>query len=274
MWEERRSVFSILLKRDGDRVMKIRNERGLEQLLKKASSTYVEYEGKKIIEEANQLNKQSGEPLPENYTKFMDDLFTDNQKVQFNKSKEKKNGIPLFYKASVAVAVVMIVFNISVVSVPVMRSATLGFLVKESKVATQIQSNDANKENSSRVSEGRFDIEWTEEYNITYLPEGFSALTSSCSTLSRCIEYADVNDNSITFEQDIDSTTYSIDTENAKVEYVDINGKRAMYVEKEYEEIGNTNKLLWKEDDYFIGLDGIGVTKEELVKVAESVKKN
>ena len=235
--------------------MKIRNERGLEQLLKKASSTYVEYEGKKIIEEANQLNKQSGEPLPENYTKFMDDLFTDNQKVQFNKSKEKKNGIPLFYKASVAVAVVMIVFNISV-------------------VATQIQSNDANKENSSRVSEGRFDIEWTEEYNITYLPEGFSALTSSCSTLSRCIEYADVNDNSITFEQDIDSTTYSIDTENAKVEYVDINGKRAMYVEKEYEEIGNINKLLWKENDYFIEVEGIGVTKEELVKVAESVKKN
>ena len=113
--------------------MKIRNERGLEQLLKKASSTYVEYEGKKIIEEANQLNKQSGEPLPENY---------------------------------------------------------------------------------------------------------------------------------------------SIDTENAKVEYVDINGKRAMYVEKEYEEIGNTNKLLWKENDYFIEVEGIGVTKEELVKVAESVKKN
>lgn len=254
--------------------MKIRNERGLEQLLKKASSTYVEYEGKKIIEEANQLNKQSGEPLPENYTKFMDDLFTDNQKVQFNKSKEKKNGIPLFYKASVAVAVVMIVFNISVVLVPAMRSATLGFLVKESKVATQIQSNDVNKENSSRVSEGRFDIEWTEEYNVTYLPEGFSTLTSSCSTLSRCIEYADVNDNSITFEQDIDSTTYSIDTENAKVEYLDINGKRAMYVEKEYEEIGNTNKLLWKENDYFIEVEGIGVTKEELVKVAESVKKN
>ena len=46
-----------------------------------------------------------------------------------------------------------------------------------------------------------------------------------------------------------------------------------MYVEKEYEEIGNTNKLLWKEDDYFIELDGIGVTKEELVNVAESVKK-
>ena len=73
--------------------------------------------------------------------------------------------------------------------------------------------------------------------------------------------------------QNIDTTTYSIDTENAKVEYLDINGKKAMYVEKEYEEIGNTNKLLWKEDDYFIGLDGIGVTKEELVKVAESVKK-
>ena len=101
----------------------------------------------------------------------------------------------------------------------------------------------------------------------------FSALTLSCSTLSRYIEYADGNDNSITLGQNIDTTTYSIDTENAKVEYLDINGKKAMYVEKEYEEIGNTNKLLWKEDDYFIGLDGIGVTKEELVKVAESVKK-
>ena len=108
----------------------------------------------------------------------------------------------------------------------------------------------------------------------TYLPEGFSALTLSCNTLSRYIEYADGNDNSITLGQNIDTTTYSIDTENAKVEYLDINGKKAMYVEKEYEEIGNTNKLLWKEDDYFIGLDGIGVTKEELAKVAESVKKN
>lgn len=67
--------------------MKMRNERGFEQLLKKASSTYVEEKGEKIIEEANQLNKQSGEPLPENYTKFIDDLFTDNQNVQFNKSK-------------------------------------------------------------------------------------------------------------------------------------------------------------------------------------------
>ena len=253
--------------------MKMRNERGFEQLLKKASSTYVDVKGEKIIEEANQLNKQSGEPLPENYTKFMDDLFTDNQKVQFNKSKEKKNGIPLFYKAAVVVAAVMIVFNISVVSVPAMRSATLGFLVKESKIATQIQSNDANKENNSWLNKDKFDIEWTEEYNVTYLPEGFSALTLSCSTLSRYIEYADGNDNSITLGQNIDTTTYSIDTENAKVEYLDINGKKAMYVEKEYEEIGNTNKLLWKEDDYFIGLDGIGVTKEELVKVAESVKK-
>ena len=73
--------------------MKMKNERGFEQLLKKASSTYVEEKGEKIIEEANQLNKQSGEPLPENYTKFIDDLFTDNQNVQFNKSKEKRNGI-------------------------------------------------------------------------------------------------------------------------------------------------------------------------------------
>ena len=56
--------------------MKMKNERGFEQLLKKASSTYVEEKGEKIIEEANQLNKQSGEPLPENYTKFIDDLFT------------------------------------------------------------------------------------------------------------------------------------------------------------------------------------------------------
>ena len=38
--------------------MKMRNERGFEQLLKKASSTYVEEKGEKIIEEANQLNKQ------------------------------------------------------------------------------------------------------------------------------------------------------------------------------------------------------------------------
>ena len=133
---------------------------------------------------------------------------------------------------------------------------------------------DANKENNSWLNKDKFDIEWTEEYNVTYLPEGFSALTLSCNTLSRYIEYADGNDNSITLGQNIDTTTYSIDTENAKVEYLDINGKKAMYVEKEYEEIGNTNKLLWKEDDYFIGLDGIGVTKEELVKVAESVKKN
>lgn len=76
--------------------MKMRNERGFEQLLKKASSTYVEEKGEKIIEEANQLNKQSGEPLPENYTKFMDDLFTDNQKCNSTKVKKKRTEFPCF----------------------------------------------------------------------------------------------------------------------------------------------------------------------------------
>ena len=65
-------------------------------------------------------------------------------------NNEKKDGIPLFYKAAVVVAAVMIVFNVSVVSVPAMRSATLGFLVKESKIATHIQSNNAIKEHICR----------------------------------------------------------------------------------------------------------------------------
>jgi len=76
-------------------------------------------------------------------------------------------------------------------------------------------------------------------------------------------------DEVITFSQSsLNGTDLSIDTENTKNTYVDINGQQAFVTEKD-EQISVT----WRVDENIIRVTSIGVKKAELIKVAKSVEK-
>lgn len=242
------------------------NDEMMDSVLKKMLSEYQEEEGRKILKEAEELNK-SDEYAP---TKQQIKEFEKISKKQLRKKKIKSLNFKLkVYRTATALGVLLLIFNVSVVSVPAMKEKTLEFFMKTYNDHTDIGKYPGEKvEDVKNVSDDRFTIKLSKEYEITYLPEGFKLGDMSKDETGWEANYYN-EDEVITFSQSsLNGTDLSIDTENTKNTYVDINGQQAFVTEKD-EQISVT----WRVDENIIRVTSIGVKKAELIKVAKSVEK-
>lgn len=242
------------------------NDEMMDSVLKTMLSEYQEEEGRKILKEAEELNK-TDEYAP---TKQQIKEFEKISKKQLRKKKIKSLNFKLkVYRTATALGVLLLIFNISVVSVPAMKEKTLEFFMKIYNDHTDIGKYPGEKvEDVKNVSDDRFTIKLSKEYEITYLPEGFKLGDMSKDETGWEANYYN-EDEVITFSQSLlNGTDLSIDTENTKNTYVDINGQQAFVTEKD-EQISVT----WRVDENIIRVTSIGVKKAELIKVAKSVEK-
>lgn len=242
------------------------NDEMMDSVLKTTLSEYQEEEGRKILKEAEELNK-TDEYAP---TKQQIKEFEKISKKQLRKKKIKSLNFKLkVYRTATALGVLLLIFNISVVSVPAMKEKTLEFFMKTYNDHTDIGKYTGEKvEDVKNVSDDRFTIKLSKEYEITYLPEGFKLGDMSKDETGWEANYYN-EDEVITFSQSsLNGTDLSIDTENTKNTYVDINGQQAFVTEKD-EQISVT----WRVDENIIRVTSIGVKKAELIKVAKSVEK-
>lgn len=242
------------------------NDEMMDSVLKTMLSEYQEEEGRKILKETEELNK-SDEYAP---TKQQIKEFEKISKKQLRKKKIKSLNFKLkVYRTATALGVLLLIFNVSVVSVPAMKEKTLEFFMKTYNDHTDIGKYPGEKvEDVKNVSDDRFTIKLSKEYEITYLPEGFKLGDMSKDETGWEANYYN-EDEVITFSQSsLNGTDLSIDTENTKNTYVDINGQQAFVTEKD-EQISVT----WRVDENIIRVTSIGVKKAELIKVAKSVEK-
>lgn len=242
------------------------NDEMMDSVLKTTLSEYQEEEGRKILKEAEELNK-TDEYAP---TKQQIKEFEKISKKQLRKKKIKSLNFKLkVYRTATALGVLLLIFNISVVSVPAMKEKTLEFFMKTYNDHTDIGKYPGEKvEDVKNVSDDRFTIKLSKEYEITYLPKGFKLGDMSKDETGWEANYYN-EDEVITFSQSsLNGTDLSIDTENTKNTYVDINGQQAFVTEKD-EQISVT----WRVDENIIRVTSIGVKKAELIKVAKSVEK-
>ena len=242
------------------------NDEMMDSVLKTMLSEYQEEEGRKILKETEELNK-SDEYAP---TKQQIKEFEKISKKQLHKKKIKSLSFKLkVYRTATALGVLLLIFNVSVVSVPAMKEKTLEFFMKTYNDHTDIGKYPGEKvEDVKNVSDDRFTIKLSKEYEITYLPEGFKLGDMSKDETGWEANYYN-EDEVITFSQSsLNGTDLSIDTENTKNTYVDINGQQAFVTEKD-EQISVT----WSVDENIIRVTSIGVKKAELIKVAKSVEK-
>ena len=242
------------------------NDEMMDSVLKTMLSEYQEEEGQKILKEAEELNK-TDEYAP---TKQQIKEFEKISKKQLRKKKIKSLNFKLkVYRTATALGVLLLIFNVSVVSVPAMKEKTLEFFMKTYNDHTDIGKYPGEKvEDVKNVSDDRFTIKLSKEYEITYLPEGFKLGDMSKDETGWEANYYN-EDEVITFSQSsLNGTDLSIDTENTKNTYVDINGQQAFVTEKD-EQISVT----WRVDENIIRVTSIGVKKAELIKVAKSVEK-
>lgn len=240
------------------------NKQISKELLKLAIGRYMENAGNVLLEEMSLLNVEEGEALP-----------TRKQIVKFRKLcnrefRKRKRIVTIPYKVAVAAAVLLVAFNISVVSVPAVKNVVLNFLTKTEKTHTEISISDEEfrKKEESTIHD-RYRVSLDKEYQITELPKEFQVLKETKTFNSLTIEYGNVQDErEIEYHQCIDSATINLDTERAVVAYVNINGYQAMVVEKK-----ERVTVIWRQDGYFIEVTSLGIDKKDLIKVAKSVKK-
>ena len=103
------------------------------------------------------------------------------------------------------------------------------------------------------------------DFEFGYLPEGYKAILLFREGMSGQYSIENEEGNSLFLMIDPLSAGLSIDTENAKVSQLTINGGKAIGSEKE-----DVSILAWESDTYSFSLDG-DIPLEELVKIAENM---
>lgn len=100
-----------------------------------------------------------------------------------------------------------------------------------------------------------------------YIPKGFDKIDTEKLYTMIFITYKNEGGEEIIYKQNkITNGTSIIDTENAEIENIVINGYKGQIVYK-----NETNHLIWLDNEYLYSIRST-IEKEELIKIAESIK--
>ena len=146
----------------------------------------------------------------------------------------------------------------ALMSVDAVRDAVFGFIMNIFEDHSDISFED----------DGKHPDTIQDIYEITYDMSEYSIDFKDLSERSRTIVYTD-NDKEITYMQYTqDALNMMINTEDAVISHIDINGFDAIY----YCDNHNYHTLIWDNGQYIFYISS-NLSKEETISIAESVKK-
>lgn len=235
-----------------------------DELLRLASERLAERQGEKYYREAIKLNNEGEEePTAEQIKKF--------RGLYKRHFRQKGKLAVCIYKIAATAAMLLILFNVSAVSVPAVRDVVVGFLETATKVYNGVF--------TAERPESKYKIEFDSEYKITYLPDKYN-ITGEIKTRSeRIVEYCSEQEEYIVFKQyrkdskaetHIDSNEEFIKEPVIKnpATQITVNGKKAYLSNKN----GKLN-ITWEEEGYYISISADKADESQLIKIAESVKR-
>lgn len=162
-------------------------------------------------------------------------------------------------KAAVFIAVLMVGFAVTFSTVEAFRITVLNFITEQKEKFSLIS---LSENNSSDVP-----TELNGKYYPHYLPSGYEIKSTFITDMGVEISYINKNKERINYSYFGKDTTAGIDTENRIETSVRINELNGNIYSKDGHRI-----LVFKSDEYIFVIDGI-ITQEEIIKIAESVKK-
>ena len=150
------------------------------------------------------------------------------------------------------------------------RVKIFNFIIDTKEKFTQInfqEQGGGNDASSSKPTAG-IPADWKGAYVPTYVPEGFKVVKTEDINGIKMVNYEDGGSNKINFNiRPIERGNIKVDTENADVKDVIVNGEKGLLVQK-----GSHLTLVWHNNDAFFVLNS-QLEESELFKVAESVSK-
>lgn len=183
------------------------------------------------------------------HQKKMNALFRGEQK-KYKKVQMKKS----MRKISAVAAVFIVILSIFVMSVSAWRVKILNFVLNISQTDSDIDFDGDG--NDSYDSDG---------INLGYIPKDF-VLTKKDTDNGLYLKF-EKDTYYFSFKMNTVTANMGIDTENADMEKISINGHEGIYSEND-----NHNILVWYDEEFAYSIVG-NSEKSDIVKIAENIKK-
>jgi hypothetical protein len=213
-----------------------------------------------LFEKENEILKNDPEYMPSQKAvkKFKKQLNACRRRNLFKRLYNTK----VINKIAVVVLIMVVVFTTAMVSADAFRIEVLNYLIHMEDKYTSFRLIDS----SDRIKLG---IEWKDSYAPTYVPKGYEVSDSYLSDTFKKVIFQNKQDKDsyILYTESGASNTLAVDTEEASlIEAVKINQTEGTIVAK-----GSLINIIWEMDNRIFVVEG-PIDKEELIKVAESVK--
>ena len=172
---------------------------------------------------------------------------------------ERKERLNKFRKYAARAACVLLAAAVvgtgSVMSVSAWRTRMMNFLFDREKPNSEIHFTDGESFYSN------------EFVSLGYIPEDFAMSDDLSDNMGVLIDFKEINGGDGYFGVHIDpvSATVHIDTEDAELEQLTVNGCEGLFSSNK-----NVNILLWGDDTYIYYIGG-SIDKNEMMKIAEKI---
>ncbi len=216
-----------------------------------------EEEGKLLLEENERLKGDPAyTPSPEAIAAFQRRLDR-----YFKKVKRHTRMI----RAAVLVAVLIALFISLMIGVQAFRVRVLNLWLD---IRPQYTSFELRGEENDPGGDGA-KIDWKHTYVPTYVPDGYDIKESEMFELMKIIQFVNEQDadSTILFTESTSAVKTAIDTENASMETIKINGRDGTLIMK-----NNMVTIVWDMDNLMFILQASNCPKDELMKMAEGVQ--
>jgi len=185
---------------------------------------------------------------------------------QLIKSRTRRVFARVIQAAACLVVVMAIAIPAAVAWVPAFRARVLQLLVQVDQQAGEAYVTFEEDVQSA------FDVpaEWAGKYFPAWMPSGMEV--SYISQYGRpWIEYGSKDGRKISFSENDENTSMTAGTEGADVYHLSINGRSTFVTESQTSE-EHFISFVWATDTKWFELATFNITKEEAIRIAESVK--
>jgi hypothetical protein len=186
--------------------------------------------------------------------------FLNSEKIKEQKKKRAARFKKICSSTAVAAMVVLASMAIITFSVESVRAKVYDFLVKTYEEFSEIVIDKSNTEQAA--IEG-----WDTYYYPEYLPEGYRYKDKSGNGEMKFIYFTNDTEE-LSLVQIDNETGVKMDPGKFEVIKIFVRNREGMLVIN-----GESKMLYWSNDEYSFILTGINVQKEDLIRIAESIKK-
>lgn len=227
---------------------------------------FAQMEGRTLLEENNELRKDSFYlPSERENRSFVRRLNLHFALLHLKRATRLfTNGYP---KATVTVLLfIIVILFTNVWNVEAVRIKVLNMFVQVKQEYTSI----FLRQESQQLEESHIQVKWDHAYVPTKVPKGYNVVNMMDNQTVKSIEYENGDHGYILFQQNNENSGMNVDTEGAdEVIHTTIHGQNGLVVGKK-----DLITVVWQDNTrlFLILGESKSLTKEELIKMAESVK--